>query len=131
MRILVHLILYYRSLKLLSFLKICFCCCYFYDWIIFIILSSRLLIHSAVSPSLLLIHLLHFSALFIFLSSSLTFSFLVCLCFSATPTAYGSSPGGVDSELHLLAYATAIALQEPSHSVTYITVHGNARSPTH
>ena len=35
--------------------------------------------------------------------------------FRAAPVAYGSSQLGVESELQLLAYATATATQDPSH----------------
>ena len=44
----------------------------------------------------------------------------------ATPSAYG-----VKSELRLPAYASAIAMQDLRHVVTYTVAHGNARSPTH
>ena len=49
--------------------------------------------------------------------------------FRATSTAYGSSQARVQSELHLLAYATATAM--PAMSVTFSTAHGNAGSLTH
>ena len=38
---------------------------------------------------------------------------------------------GVESELQLPAYATAIATPDPNWSVTYTTAQGNARSLTH
>ena len=44
--------------------------------------------------------------------------------------AYSSSRLGVESELQLPAHATATATQDPSVSVTYITAHDNASSPT-
>ena len=46
---------------------------------------------------------------------SLGFVLFVCfLLFRATPVAYGSSRPGVESELLLLAYATATAMWDPS-----------------
>ena len=38
---------------------------------------------------------------------------------------------GIESELQLLAYATTIAMWDPSHSVTYTTDNSNAGSLTH
>ena len=38
---------------------------------------------------------------------------------------------GIKSELQLPAYAIATATLGPGASVTYITAHGNAGSPTH
>ena len=38
---------------------------------------------------------------------------------------------GVKPELQLLAYATATAMWDLSHIVTYTTAHGSARSVTH
>ena len=38
---------------------------------------------------------------------------------------------GVKSKLHLPAYATATATQDPSESATYTTAHCNAGYPTH
>ena len=46
-------------------------------------------------------------------------------------TAYGGSQARVESELQLLAYATATATQDRAVSVTYTTAHGKARSLTH
>ena len=38
---------------------------------------------------------------------------------------------GVESELHLLAYTTAIAIWDQSHVCNLHMAHGNARSLTH
>ena len=38
---------------------------------------------------------------------------------------------GVESELQLLVYATATAMRDPKHTVTYTTVYHNAGSLTH
>ena len=43
------------------------------------------------------------------------FFFFFFSLFMAIPAAYGSSQAGVESELHLLAYTTATAMQDPSH----------------
>ena len=40
--------------------------------------------------------------------------FFFFLIFRATPLAYGSSQAGVKSELQLLAYTTATAIQDPN-----------------
>ena len=69
MQMLVCLMLSQRSLKLSLFFKICFpfhC----YDWVIFIILPFRLLMHSCISPNLLLIpSSIFFISLTVFFSS--------------------------------------------------------------
>ena len=54
MKILVHLILSKRSLRLILFFKICFSFC-FYDQVISITLSYRSLMHSTISLNLLFI----------------------------------------------------------------------------
>ena len=41
--------------------------------------------------------------------------FFFFLLFRAAPVAYGGSQLGVESELHLTAYATDTAMQDPSH----------------
>ena len=51
--------------------------------------------------------------------------------FRAVPAAYGSSQGGVKLELHLLAYAIAIAMPDRATFATYTTAHGNVVSLTH
>ena len=51
--------------------------------------------------------------------------------FRATPTACGSPRLGVESELQLPTYATAIAMPDPSHICDLHTAHGNARYLTH
>ena len=38
---------------------------------------------------------------------------------------------GVELELHLPAYTSAMAMQDLTLSVTYTTAHGNARFLTH
>ena len=51
----------------------------------------------------------------------------------ATFEAYGSYQCKVESELQLLAYAIAIAVQDPASSLTYTTAvaYGSAVSLTH
>ena len=47
------------------------------------------------------------------------------------PWHMGSPRLGFDSELQLLAYTTATAMQDPSASVNYTTAHGDDGSLTH
>ena len=59
---------------------------------------------------------------------------ILFLLFRAAIVAYRSSQAselGVESELQLPAYATVIAPQDPSLSVTYTTAQGNTGSLTH
>ena len=56
----------------------------------------------------------------------LSFSLFFFL-FRATPTAYGSSLVRVESELHILVYATATATWDLAHT----TAQGNTGSLTH
>ena len=70
-----------------------------------------------------------------FFSSGFFFGLFVLFCFVLFFVSLGLHSQvprlGVKSELYLLAYDTATAMQDPSMSVTYTTAHGNTRSLTH
>ena len=69
---------------------------------------------------------------------SVSLLFVCFLCFFFFFAIFGPLPRhvevlrlGVRSELQLLAYATATAMQDPATTETYTTAHGNAGSLTH